>query len=402
MGRRGIPTGITLLLLVVAAWSEGTGAQDACLSADGTALDVSPSTVALRYTGPQQHVAKHFRCFHGQHWEDIYAFQHLLHGVGNGFFIELGALDGYGYSVTYFYEIFQQWRGLLIEASPQNHVRFQVQSKRLKDWQRRKVPYVKAAVCGEPEGVTYVSKEGTGAGILEYMSKEQQERNHKMCTTRQLKEDETLGRDDCVFTRINCVHLGNLLEEKGVTHVDLFILDVEGAEAEVLKTLDLDVVPVRYFLIELDGSAPAKDAAVRCKLRRAGFEPMGRLDLNELWVNRRFPHDRFAAEYTTISADRWARCFRGSVDSHLKPLPWFNSSTTSSRGAGSSPELPDPLVDDGIDEQTVLPPPRAPRLKKEVEQTVAEGLSVQTLIGLAAIGAVAAVLYRRRNLARSR
>jgi FkbM family methyltransferase len=300
-----------------------TAAADACAG-----HNTKPVTNTLVYTGQQQHVKKdgstYFRCFRGQHWEDLYVFQHLLHGVGNGFFIELGALDGYGFSVTYYYEIFQKWKGLLIEASPQNHQLHASRSRKMKPWQRRTVPYVKAAVCGEPTSLTYVSKSGTGAGILEFMAKDQQDRNLRMCSNRTLDENTVLGQNDCVLTPINCVHLGRLLNERGVEKIDLFVLDVEGAELEVLNTVDLKKTPVRYFLIELDGTATNKDAAVRCILRRNGYEPLGRLDLNELWHNPRFPHARFAAEYTSVAPSAWTRCFKGDGVSFLHPTPWFN------------------------------------------------------------------------------
>ena len=62
---------------------------------------------------------------------------------------------------------------------------------------------------------------------------------------------------------VPCVALGSILQTFGISHVDFFSLDVEGAELEVLHTLDLSAVHVNFIAIEQDGSNPTKDEAVR-------------------------------------------------------------------------------------------------------------------------------------------
>ncbi|CUI15206.1 transmembrane protein, putative [Bodo saltans] len=96
----------------------------------------------------------------------------------------------------------------------------------------------------------------------------------------------------------------------------MFILDVEGAELEVLSSLRLDEIPVHFFLIELDGKAPEKDARVRCILRKHRYEPIGRLDLNEIWRKTDFDMAKYAGSYPQkpIPMSQWSSCFRGTVD----------------------------------------------------------------------------------------
>lgn len=62
---------------------------------------------------------------------------------------------------------------------------------------------------------------------------------------------------------IPCVPLKAILAKFGMTHIDFFSLDVEGAELEVLRTLDFSAVHVNVFVIELDGSNPEKDQEVK-------------------------------------------------------------------------------------------------------------------------------------------
>jgi hypothetical protein len=292
--------------------------------------NVEPLKNQLMYTGPDQLITKegrmNFRCFQGQHYEDLYMVQHYLHGVGGGFFIELGALDGYSYSVTYFFEQFLKWDGLLIEASPKNFMAFKSKMRKLKPQRRRKAKFILAAACNEAKPITYVAKEGTGAGIFEFMPESEQKRVLKegcpaMNMTDVFPMEENAVRDvklpSCAMIPVKCVHLGTELVRRGVTHVDLFVLDVQGAELGVMQTLDFKQVPVRYFLIELDNTMPEKDAAVRCILRQNGFLPLGRLDLNELWYSPDFPLQKW--NYTKPN-QHWHRCFKGEIAKHLAPV----------------------------------------------------------------------------------
>ena len=71
---------------------------------------------------------------------------------------------------------------------------------------------------------------------------------------------------------VPCVALGSILQTFGISHIDFFSLDVEGAELGVLHTLDLSAVHVNVIVIEQDGSNPTKDEAVRQKLLANNFQ----------------------------------------------------------------------------------------------------------------------------------
>lgn len=50
------------------------------------------------------------------------------------------------------------------------------------------------------------------------------------------------------------------------------VLLQEGAELEVLKSLDFSAVRINVIVVEQDGSSPEKDEAVRTLLLANGFE----------------------------------------------------------------------------------------------------------------------------------
>lgn len=50
---------------------------------------------------------------------------------------------------------------------------------------------------------------------------------------------------------IQCYPLNDLLAAVGVTHVDYFSLDVQGAELAILKTIDFNVAIIDIIVLEV-------------------------------------------------------------------------------------------------------------------------------------------------------
>lgn len=93
---------------------------------------------------------------------------------------------------------------------------------------------------------------------------------------------------------ITCLPLASVLQMFGLTYIDFFSLDVEGAELKVLQTLDLSAVRINVMVVEQDGHNPEKDEAVRALLLANEFELDERMrgdraaGKNEWFVNRHF------------------------------------------------------------------------------------------------------------------
>merc|ERR1712019_310876 len=77
-------------------------------------------------------------------------------------------------------------------------------------------------------------------------------------------------RKDPTEYTVRCKPIGRMIREAGLRYIDLFSLDVEGAELAVLKTMDWSI-PVCIWVIELDGQNTRKDAAVRKLLESKGY-----------------------------------------------------------------------------------------------------------------------------------
>jgi len=62
------------------------------------------------------------------------------------------------------------------------------------------------------------------------------------------------------YPTVPCVRLGGILEKYGIKHVDLWSLDVEGAELSVLETVDFSKFSASVIVIEFrPGSGGVRD-----------------------------------------------------------------------------------------------------------------------------------------------
>lgn len=187
---------------------------------------------------------------HSQGYEDVFLYEYYFQGLRGGRYVELGALDGVFLSNTKMYQDAFGWGGVLIEANPAN-------VKQL--LQNRPGPptnhLIGMAVCKESNGTLRFKGNGGGVGgAVDTMAEAHMQR----------------WNADAQEFSIPCKPIGEMLREAGVKAVDLFSLDVEGAELAVLETMDW-AIPVCVFIIELDRQSPTKDEGVRALLRRQGY-----------------------------------------------------------------------------------------------------------------------------------
>jgi FkbM family methyltransferase len=182
-------------------------------------------------------------------YENIFSKDTLL---SQGTFIEIGALDGEKYSNTWYFEQKWDWRGLLIEGLPSNQ-------PALRDTPRKNVAVFTAGVCGANPGYLTFTKTGGPVGATqEYSDPDFIKHFH--------------GRKDAATVKAACAPLQLMLDATGLLDIDLFSLDVEGAELAVLETIDWESTNIHVILVEMDSSNATKNQAVRDLLALRGFQ----------------------------------------------------------------------------------------------------------------------------------
>ena len=79
-----------------------------------------------------------------------------------------------------------------------------------------------------------------------------------------------------------------LKSDAGRTHVDMLSLDVEGAELEVLRTLDFDKHQFGVIFYEADEHDPVKNVAMKTLLADNGYDFVIHTLRSNFHVNRRW------------------------------------------------------------------------------------------------------------------
>lgn len=206
--------------------------------------------------------------------EEAYAYQHYFYKRRFGFFIELGANDGIKQSNTLRLEELLGWRGLHIEGDRSTHARLRKN--------RPNQLAVQAVVCRAGGEVTWLTgSQPLTNGIASLMPNEMLGQYHSDF------DPSDLGTDSEEHSLpVKCSPLSSILASLGRTTVDLWVLDVEGAELEVLESLDFSAVTVNVVCTEaLNFEEPTwaeRHRKVREKLLASGFRYDG-YDREMMW-----------------------------------------------------------------------------------------------------------------------
>ncbi|XP_050692718.1 uncharacterized protein LOC126983708 isoform X2 [Eriocheir sinensis] len=162
--------------------------------------------------------------------KDLYA------GGPLGYFVEAGALDGEYLSNTLHLERQLGWTGLLIEAEEESYAA--LRRKHRKAWSSKacvgakEFPYEAVMTSFREQGEAKWS--GRGAARLEKNPIEQGGE----------------GPGYRTYQQVQCFPLLTFLLATNTSAVDLFSLDVEGAEWDILKSFPFDRIPVDVWVIE--------------------------------------------------------------------------------------------------------------------------------------------------------
>jgi FkbM family methyltransferase len=214
-----------------------------------------------------------------------------------GFFVEMGALDGVLHSNTYALEK-AGWRGVLLEANPRSCARL---------------------FANRPLAVTLCTAVATSLGFVEFetgsydavfaqksaMSPQYRAQWHPSPDAYQPKVRGFRSNSQRTV-RVPTAPLGQLLRAVGVAKIDLFSLDVEGAEADILEAFDW-TIPVHVWCIEAadEVSASGRNRVAELMMRH-GYRRVAwahvhgderskiRRELNQLWVHPNWQPKNYA------------------------------------------------------------------------------------------------------------
>lgn len=178
--------------------------------------------------------------------QDTILDEKVFKGKRDGVFVEVGALDGFGASNTYFFEKERNWSGLLIEPNP-------IEFKKMELIDRSLSIKENCAISESESDVNFLSIGGPCnvlSGILEFYNKQHIERiDREIDSFSSYPEGHELHSTKEII-KIKSTKLQTLFEKHNISKIDLISIDVEGAELQVLKSIDFEKTDITCFLIE--------------------------------------------------------------------------------------------------------------------------------------------------------
>lgn len=171
--------------------------------------------------------------------QDRWVINDVFEGKRGGFFVELGAADGFSESNTYVLEKRFGWRGICIEPNP-------VLFDALVNKYHRSCTCVPHAVDAEHGTVEFIRAGQTSGVIVEESDNSAEKRPELIAAAR------ADGRIETVET----IPLGELLDKYDAPPViDYFSFDVEGLETRILRNFPFD----RYTFLAVTIERPTPE-----------------------------------------------------------------------------------------------------------------------------------------------
>ncbi len=185
--------------------------------------------------------------------EELFALTTFFRGKREGFFVEVGAFDGVSHSITLMFERYFDWSGLLIEGDADNFAKLRLNRPRAFRYH--------GAVCNTSAPIHWAGGHGAEGGIYEFLS-------HYFIRNRLFHANIS------AMPVVQCNSMRSILASPPlahVAHIDLLVLDVEGAELEALASFPFDRVTVSVFCIDWDATHSDNQKPIRNLLAAKGY-----------------------------------------------------------------------------------------------------------------------------------
>ena len=170
--------------------------------------------------------------------EKILKKHNIWDPVKPGFYIEAGAAGGELYSNTLYFEMKYNWTGLLVEPSP-------IWWKELKSKNRN--AWILPHCLSTEKKVHLIDFYSFSEDFVDFAFMSRTDMDHDFYENFKANHPNALNK-----LKVQCFPLQAVLKAIDLPKVQYFSLDIEGAEYDVLKTIDFNVVDFSVFSIEIE------------------------------------------------------------------------------------------------------------------------------------------------------
>lgn len=166
--------------------------------------------------------------FNSQDKQDYYLETHVFKGYKNGFFVDVGAHDGISFNNTLYFEKYNNWTGINIEPIKKVYDRLVIN--------RPKSININCAVCNKDGTSNFFSNTGYTemiSGLEDHFDSRHLQRLKK--------ENQQMGSTTEIIN-VETKKLETILDSFFIKHINYLSIDVEGAEFDVIKSINFDKV----------------------------------------------------------------------------------------------------------------------------------------------------------------
>ncbi len=166
--------------------------------------------------------------FHSQFSQDKFLETNIFKGYKNGIYVDVGAHDGISINNTLYFEKNNNWTGINIEPIKTVFDKLVIN--------RPNNINLNCAVCNNDGECEFLCN----TGYTEMLSgiKDNFDERHLL---RIKRENNHYGSKTEVI-KVQTKKLETILQENGISHINYLSIDVEGAEFEVIKSINFDKV----------------------------------------------------------------------------------------------------------------------------------------------------------------
>ena len=183
----------------------------------------------------------------------------------SGFFVEIGAFDGIEGSNCHYFEKYESWEGIAIEASPK-------QFQKLEG--NRKCEKINAVIGPEEKEVEFCEiTEGFTQMSGIYNS------NYKNSMDRIQKKS---------YSKINIIKTKSTTFKKIISSnkiIDFISIDIEGNELDVINSIDFNTYEIKVILLE--NNIPEKLNYIDF-FKKRNFSYFDRVGMDEIYFNKKY------------------------------------------------------------------------------------------------------------------
>ena len=166
--------------------------------------------------------------FHSQDNQDKYLETYIFKGYKNGFYVDVGAHDGISINNTLYFEKNNNWRGINIEPIKKVFDKLVIN--------RPNNINLNCAVCnndGETDFLCNIGYTEMISGIKD---------NFDIRHLHRLQRENIQYGSITEVIKVETKKLETILHDNDISHINYLSIDVEGAELEVIKSINFDKV----------------------------------------------------------------------------------------------------------------------------------------------------------------